>query len=201
MTQKDWELLPAPEPWKSMQGTNYRNVSLIASAGMIIGGCFLVAAFAFTLCMSFFLGGLFLVVFLILLVINFAVSTDGKEAWEIYLGKDPRFCEALQYVLDELLVTHGYRFRRTAEPLGRNYSILTRPEIPYGFGPGPALATDDSNVVLDLAFRYRGKNTTPRLTIRLRNIQNPNYNFVMRLQKDVVNTLESLNYRSNQKSV
>jgi hypothetical protein len=200
MTQKDWELLPAPEPWKSMQGTNYRNVSLLASAGMILGGCFLVAAFAFTLCMPFFLGGLFLVVFLILLVVNFAASTDGKEVWEIYLGKDLRFCEAVQFDLDELLVTHGYRFRRTAEPLGRNYSIWTRPEIPYGSGPGPGLTTDDPDVVLDIAFRYRGKNTTPRLTIRLRNIQKMNYNFVLGLQNDVVKTLERLDYQSYLKS-
>jgi hypothetical protein len=207
---RDWDLLPAPEPWKSIQKAGHGAIWFGCALLWTMGGLMLALALGgnlliiLVLPITLFIGGLALP------IIGYSYSTDGIENWEIYLWRNPDLCEAMEPAFDRMLAQKGYRFLRgqfysvykngtTLNPLGRNYIIRTVPGPPTVLPKLFAPKADDIDVILDFAFRPGSKYVSPYLTIELRNIRVQNYKFVLELQKEVVNTLESLNYLSYKK--
>ena len=208
---RDWDLLPAPEPWKSLQGERAGVAPFAFGMYMIMGGFMLLLACrtrdGFFLFMAISLmAGAFVVP-----IVLYIKWTDGMETWEIRLARSTKLCEAMEPAIDGMLAKKGYRCRpgvlhsaykseTTLMPLGRNYIIRTVPGTPAFLAKTLALKAANYDVTLDFAFRPGSKYVSPYLTIELRDIKEQNYQYALGLQKDIVDTLEGLDYLSYQES-
>jgi hypothetical protein len=208
MTQRDWDVLPAPVPWKSIHKDRFGGLWGIAVMFWILGvfslllfwGSGMPMAIGLIMSLTLIIGGA------ILPTVGYILSTDGIEQWEIRLPTNFDLCIAMESRIDTMLEEKNYRFKNIAvyseyskkkskEPYGRAYRIITGPKAP---SPGQLQTRKNSyhRIILDFTFRHGSKYVKPYLTMELRNIQSENYQFVLILQRDIMQVLTALKYQS-----
>ena len=204
--QRDWELLPTPCPWKSLDGINYRVNILFGAIFFIMALC---SMFAFLLAygievitilppvISFGMGTT-----LILYVHNRA--TDGVETWLIELPVDTGLFHAIDRSIGPYLESKGYGnvrlFTKSGQLNGTDYESLDCRiyvyKVPMVRMTDNEYKAKDSSLTIHFYFWFAGKFQTPRFDFELEGVRPKNYAEALVLQKDVVWVLKSQNCRS-----
>jgi hypothetical protein len=202
MAKKDWELFPAPDPWKSDAANEYwvatRFPWLYWAFALFFGTLAIIGSVPFLLLMTLpfvFFG-------LLVFYLGYSKATDGIETWYIPMPVNVELFHAIDAAVEFELKTKGYPYlkaqsdsglvdKETGLPLGR-YFFLDR-------FVDPARSPHDSisgmpGLAIHIYYRLAGKTQTPFFHFYLEGIQPANHEHALILQKDIVAALETIDY-------
>jgi hypothetical protein len=193
MKKMDRTLLPAPGPWRSQDDGICFAWVVMAIVFFTIGALLSMLPdpepglpFGILIAITTFAGGVFL------LAKAYLKATDGIEDWIIQLPVNTDLFRAMEKAFEAGFVSKGYRFstghaesayedKNSGDPLGRA----------FWFHEAPGLT-------LSFFFGLAGKTSTPFFKIKLGYITTENYQFALRVQRDAVDVLDRLDYKSYQ---
>jgi hypothetical protein len=205
MTKTDWELLPTPTNWKSLDGHHYKGLIFFGAILHVMG----FSSAIFSLIGHWPLGFpiLFLVIYLtpgsFVIVHTYRHARDGIETWIIELPADYRLFYAIDEKLEPILKSKGYALiKETAESditdkeTGQKLGRLLRIQ-----GASKTIMTNPNGIPRDIAlvFRYyfwiTGKTSIIKFDFQLEGVTPENYQYALILQRDAFQVIKSLRSR------